>query len=172
MSTDSNTSSWERFLHHQLILLLLRLMIGVAFLYAGFLKIREPLAFADSIASFRLLPDMLINLLALGLPPLELIIGGLLVIGWRVKLASFAMLLLSVIFAIALGQALLRGLQVDCGCFGSGKPSTAKSFLSLGRDILLVAGSAWLYAAYSLQGGKSLCVERKEKSAVPSQNKK
>ncbi len=151
MSADPTTSTLKRFLSHRWFLLLLRLVIGGAFLYAGFLKIRDPLSFADSIASFRLLPDSLINLLALGLPPLELIVGGLLVIGWRIRMASFAVLLLSLIFAFALGQALLRGLQVDCGCFGSGKPSTVKTFLSLGRDVLLMAGSAWLYAATALQ---------------------
>jgi len=55
------------------------------------------------------------------------------------------------IFAIALGQALIRGLNVDCGCFGSGKPSLLKTWISFGRDILLMAVSLWLYLANSLQ---------------------
>jgi putative oxidoreductase len=132
-------------LFNRWIFLGLRLILGGVFLYAGFLKMREPLAFADSIASFRILPNPLINLLALGLPPLEMIVGGMLLVGWRIRLASFAVLLLSLTFAIALGQALVRGLEVDCGCFGPGKPSLEKNLFSLGRDFLLIVGSAWTY---------------------------
>ena len=132
-------------LFNRWILVVLRLILGGVFLYAGFLKMRDPLAFADSIASFRLLPDSLINLLALGLPPLEMVVGGMLLVGWRIRLASFAILLLSLVFVIVLSQALIRGLEVDCGCFGSGNPSLGKNLFSLGRDLLLIVGSAWVY---------------------------
>lgn len=135
----------SRFFSNRWLLLITRVILGCLFLYAGYLKLRAPLAFADSIASFRLLPGGLINLFALGLPPLELMIGGMLLIGWRVRLASFVVMLLTVIFALALGQALLRGLVIDCGCFGSGKPSLTKMLLSLGRDILILFASIWLY---------------------------
>ena len=137
----------SRFFSNRWLQLITRVILGGLFLYAGYLKLCAPLAFADSIASFRLLPGGLINLFALGLPPLELMIGGMLLIGWRVRLASFVVMLLTVIFALALGQALLRGLIIDCGCFGSGKPSFAKMLLSLGRDILILCASVWLYAA-------------------------
>ena len=145
MSVELKTSTMKRLLGHSWFFLLLRLVIGGAFLYAGYLKIREPQAFADSIASFKILPIELINVMALGLPPLEIILGVMLVTGWRMRVASFGVLLLSIIFAFALGQALMRGLQVDCGCFGSGKPSTLKTFLALGRDVLLIAASSWLW---------------------------
>ena len=82
--------------------------------------------------------------MAMGLPPLEVILGVMLITGWRVRVASLGVLVLSIIFAFALGQALMRGLQVDCGCFGSGKPSTQKTLLALGRDVLLIAASSWL----------------------------
>lgn len=145
MNSEAKTSVTAQLLNNRWLLLLLRLGIGGAFLYAGYLKIWEPMAFADSIASFRILPAELINIMALALPPLEIILGVMLVTGWRVRVASFGVLLLSIIFAFALGQALMRGLKVDCGCFGSGKPSTAKTLLGLGRDVLLIAGSSWLW---------------------------
>jgi uncharacterized membrane protein YphA (DoxX/SURF4 family) len=145
MNEESKTSGMERCLVNRWFLLLLRLVIGGGFLYAGYLKVRDGVAFADSIASFKILPTELINLMAMGLPPLEIILGVMLVTGWRVRVASFGVLVLSIIFAFALGQALMRGLQVDCGCFGSGKPSTLKTFLALGRDVLLIAASCWLW---------------------------
>ena len=145
MNEELKISAMERCLGNRWFLLLLRLVIGGAFLYAGCLKIRDGVAFADSIESFKLLPSELINLMAMGLPPLEVILGMMLVTGWRVRVASFGVLVLSIVFAFALGQALMRGLQVDCGCFGSGKPSTLKTFLALGRDVLLIAASSWLW---------------------------
>lgn len=145
MKQEPKTSAMERCLGNRWFLLLLRLVIGGAFLYAGYLKVRDGMAFADSIASFKILPSELINLMAMGLPPLEIFLGVMLVTGWRVRVASLGVLVLSIIFAFALGQALMRGLQVDCGCFGSGKPSALKTFLALGRDILLIAASSWLW---------------------------
>ncbi|MGA7872757.1 MAG: MauE/DoxX family redox-associated membrane protein, partial [Candidatus Binatus sp.] len=52
--------------------------VAAVFIYAGVDKIRDPLQFADSIAAFAILPAVLINLLALGLPPFEIACGLLL----------------------------------------------------------------------------------------------
>lgn len=135
----------KKFFNHDLILFLLRLVVGGLFVYAGLAKIREHQVFADSIASFQMLPKEMINLLAIGLPPFEIIVGLLLVVGWQRRAAAFSILVLTTVFALALCQALVRGLEVDCGCFGSGKPSTWKTWASLGRDILLLAGTWWIY---------------------------
>lgn len=125
------------------VALILHWIVGGIFIYAGVAKIQNPQAFADSIASFRLLPSEFVNLLALFLPPFEITAGLLLVIGWQKRLAAFAILVLGIVFAFALSQALIRGLEVDCGCFGSGQPSVWKTWASLGRDLLLVA-AAWI----------------------------
>lgn len=127
------------------VLLILRLLVGVTFIYAGVLKVKDPNAFADSIASYQLLPVELINVLALGLPVLEIAIGALLVVGLCVRIASFCTLILAGVFALALASALVRGIQVDCGCFGNGATSVRKMWLALGRDILLSATALVLY---------------------------
>jgi hypothetical protein len=54
-------------------------------------------------------------------------------------------LILCGVFALALGSALVRGLQVDCGCFGGGPPTVWKTWLSLVRDLLLAAATLPLY---------------------------
>lgn len=126
-------------------ILALRLMVGSIFIYAGMVKIEFPEAFADNIAMFQLIPNQGINLFVLGLPPFEVIIGFLLIMGWQVRAAAFAVLVLSVMFAAALSSALARGIIVDCGCFGSGIPSIAKTWLSLGRDLLLLLVAGWIY---------------------------
>ena len=128
---------------------MLRLIIGGVFIYAGMTKMREPLAFADNIATFQILPKELINLFALGLPPFEIITGSMLVIGWQKRAAAFSIMILTGFFILALGQALARGLNVDCGCFGSGKPSVWKTWMGLGRDAVLLMAAWWIYTAFS-----------------------
>ena len=79
----------------------------------------------------------------------------MLVTGWNVRAASFAVAGLSIVFGIALGQALIRGLAVDCGCFGSGEPSTLKTWSSFGRAFLLLAASFWILKAYRAEHRQS-----------------
>lgn len=131
------------FLFNRWTQLLLRLIIGGIFIYAGVLKERTPQEFADNIAAYQLLPAALINLVALGLPFFEIMIGLMLIIGFRLRLAACSTLLLILVFAIALASALARGLNIDCGCFGDGKPSAAKTWLALVRDLSL-GGAAYI----------------------------
>lgn len=134
-------------LKNRWFLLLLRITIGGVLVYAGALKIGHPLEFADSIATFQVLPPQFISLVALGLPPFEIIVGGFLILGIFQRQASFALLGLLGVFVLFLVQAIIRGLQVDCGCFGSGQPSAWSAWISLGRNVPLAMGSWWLYRA-------------------------
>lgn len=134
----------KKFPGNRWVLWTLRLLIGGLFIYTGVIKFQDPQSFADSIVTFQMLPKQTINLLALSLPPFEVITGTLLIVGRWQRAGAFAILVLTVIFALALSQALLRGLKIDCGCFGAGsEPSIWKTWAALGRDILLMAG-AWV----------------------------
>jgi uncharacterized membrane protein YphA (DoxX/SURF4 family) len=135
----------KAFLEHRWTLFILRLLLGGAFLYAGTMKIASPEAFADSIFTFQLLPDSLVNMVAMALPLFEMMVGGMLVLGLELRVASFSAIFLTAGFALALGQALARGLEVDCGCFGRGKPSPWKTWGSLGRDLLFFAAAVLVY---------------------------
>jgi putative oxidoreductase len=135
------------FLSNRWVIGALRMSIGAVFVYAGVMKWMDPAQFADNIASFRILPDSAINVLAMGLPPTEILAGLMMIFGWHHLTANLAILMLTAIFAVALAQGLARGLQIDCGCFGVGEPSPIKTWISLGRDILLFAVSLMIYMA-------------------------
>ncbi len=135
------------FLHHRWLLLVLRLLIGAVFFYSGAIKLDDPVAFSDSIASFKILSPLLINVVALALPPFELLIGLILISGWRLRAASFSTLVLTALFTVALGQAHYRGLQVDCGCFGSKDPSIHQIWFALARNFFIIAASAVIYTS-------------------------
>ena len=113
------------------LVLAIRIALGAAFVYAGAIKIQDPSEFAITVASFQILPNLLISLLALALPPFEIICGVLLIVGiWR-RPAALGITLFLTIFLIAIAAALARGLTIDCGCFGTGTPSRAKMWLDL-----------------------------------------
>ncbi len=123
-----------------------RIVLGAVFIYAGIRKVGDPLAFADSIASFKIVPNGLVSFLSLGLPPFEIICGSLLVLGLWLRVAALGTLIAIAVFTVALIAALSRGLIVDCGCFGSGMASITRMRLDLFRDTLLVGIAAVVYA--------------------------
>jgi len=127
------------------LIALLRIVLGVLFVYAGAVKIQNPQNFADSVATFQILPFPLVSLFALGLPPFEIITGLLLMSGYQKNIASFGILILCCIFLVAISQAILRGLVIDCGCFGSSQPSPFETRKTFVRDLLLLGIAALVY---------------------------
>jgi len=121
--------------------LALRVVLGVVFLYAAYTKLRQSwLLFALSIDSYQLLPEWAVLALARTLPWLELTLGMLLLLGWKLRYVSIgAAALLALFFSMMLMQY-ARGAGIDCGCFGVGE---ALSINTLMRDAaLLLAGIA------------------------------
>jgi putative oxidoreductase len=123
----------------------LSLLLAAVFIYAGISKFRDPLQFADSIAAFAILPATLINLVALSIPPFEVVCGMLLIWAPTRRVAASAVVVASAIFFIALSSALLRGLTLDCGCFGTGAPSRPRMWLELGLDAAFGSASLLIY---------------------------
>ncbi len=127
------------------VVLAVSLALAAVFIYAGIDKIRDPLRFADSIAAFAILPAVFVNLLALGLPPFEFACG-LLLLGPRTRrVGALAVAVISAVFFTALASALLRGLTLDCGCFGTGAPSRPRMWLELALDVALFSGALFVY---------------------------
>jgi uncharacterized membrane protein YphA (DoxX/SURF4 family) len=138
MTARSNSSS-------DYAVLAVSLGLAAVFIYAGIEKMRDPLQFADSIAGFGILPASFINLLALAMPPFEIACGLLLLWPPTRRVGALAIALLSVMFFAVLLSALLRGLTLDCGCFGSGAPSRPRMWMELGLDVLLASGALLIY---------------------------
>ncbi|MCM2356907.1 MAG: DoxX family membrane protein [Geobacteraceae bacterium] len=119
---------------------LLRLALGGVFLYAGAVKIGDLSGFAGDIAAYRLLPHFGNYLAAAVIPWLEALCGVLLITGWRVRGAASLIMALTLVFMAALASVLVRGLDIDCGCFRHGGAKTS-AWTALGRDSLLLAAT-------------------------------
>ncbi len=119
-----------------ILLNLIRIGLGIIFIYAAVPKILRPDEFADAINNYRILPVFLVNLMAICLPYVELLIGVFLIFGFRLKAVSFGSLVLMMIFIIAILSAWIRGINVNCGCFGKGEEII--SYKEIIRDIIFL----------------------------------
>ncbi len=120
-------------------------ILGALFCYAGAIKINNPLALADTIAAFGILPIVLVNPFALALPPFEIMSGVLLIAGWQRRVGALALLIAIAIYTCAIGSALLRGITIDCGCFGVGPATRGQMWWDLGRDLVLLGAASAVY---------------------------
>ena len=115
---------------------LLRIGLGALFVYAGALKVLAPQAMADDIANYHLLPGILVPLVAVTVPWIELFAGLALVLGLFGRGAALLVAALLVVFTAALSQALLRGIDLACGCFGGAETADGWTVI---RDVVLLA---------------------------------
>ena len=74
---------------------------------------------ADAVASYRLLPAAIVNLVALGLPLFELACGMLLLTPRFCATGLLSVISLLGLFLAALLWAMVRKPPVNCGCFGA-----------------------------------------------------
>jgi uncharacterized membrane protein YphA (DoxX/SURF4 family) len=126
-------------------LLLVRVVLGGLFVYASLDKIANMPDFARIIHNYKILPVQLENLLAIFLPWLEFITGLCLIFGKFVRGALLIYSTLLVIFTIALSQALIRGLDIACGCFSVKPSSTSEIWLRIIMDFVMLFFSVELY---------------------------
>jgi uncharacterized membrane protein YphA (DoxX/SURF4 family) len=106
-------------LNNKFLLAAVRIFLGFIFIFAAVTKVADPVGFSQSIYNYKLMPDFLINFLAIAIPWIELVAGILLVFGISVKENSVIISGLLIVFIIAVGISLARGLDIDCGCFGT-----------------------------------------------------
>jgi putative oxidoreductase len=128
-----------------------RVILGAIFIYAALLKIVDPVAFAGSVAAYQILPYFASYLTAAVLPFLELICGLLLVCGYRIKGAALIVGGMNLVFIAALASAILRGLDIDCGCFKQGGPKTSP-WIALARDAVFLAMAGFVLRTEAKDG--------------------
>lgn len=107
------TASWR------LALAISRVGLAGLLLWAAIPKLREPAAFAQDIAHYQLLPASWIAPLALALPALEAVVALALLTRPYFRGAALLAGMMLGVFATAMAQAKLRGIDLSCGCFGS-----------------------------------------------------
>jgi uncharacterized membrane protein YphA (DoxX/SURF4 family) len=101
--------------------IILRLLVGALFAYAGFSKLLEPMEnFAASLSQYNLIPTFVIVPIARVLPWVEWIGGCFLFLGYAPRQAAITLASMTFIFLVVLISAFFTGSASggDCGCFG------------------------------------------------------
>lgn len=97
--------------------LVLRVYIGIIFIYASMSKISHPAEFREALAAYRILPYWSVNLVAVLLPWVELVSGLFLILGLRTRAAALIIGSLLFLFTMAILINLIRQVPISCGCF-------------------------------------------------------
>jgi uncharacterized membrane protein YphA (DoxX/SURF4 family) len=114
-----------------------RLVLGGIFIYAGYSKIFLPntnmwpffilkfsismnLAnFAVQVEAFKLLPDWGVQFVAHALPFTEIVLGLLVLIGWRLRIWAPVLTAIMLGFFVVVLRAYLLHMNINCGCFAT-----------------------------------------------------
>jgi uncharacterized membrane protein YphA (DoxX/SURF4 family) len=114
-----------------------RLVLGLIFVVAAYAKLKAPwIEFAGSLNAFEILPESALEPIARTLPWCELALGVALISGiWQRWFSLIASVLLAFFFSVML-RSWLKGLKIDCGCFGPGDALGPKTLL---RDFSMFA---------------------------------
>jgi uncharacterized membrane protein YphA (DoxX/SURF4 family) len=135
----------NKFFDNKNFVILVRVVLGGLFIYSSLDKIANMPDFARIIYNYKILPIQLVNLPAIFLPWLEFITGLCLVLGKFLRGALLIYSSLLVIFTVALAHALIKGLDIACGCFSVKPSTTTEVWLRIILDLIMLFFSVELY---------------------------
>lgn len=122
-------------------LTIIRWIVGLLFIFSGLIKANDPLGLSYKMQEFFEAWGMqsfypLTLSLSIGMNVFELLLGVAMILGYRMRLFSWLILLLTVFFGFLTGYAALSGKFKSCGCFGDCLPlEPEQSFL---KDVFLL----------------------------------
>ena len=124
-------------------------IVGGIFVYAGFSKLLMPnthlwpmfvlkfsismniSSFAQQVESYKMISPEASQVVAHTLPFVEIVLGLLLLIGWRLRIWATAITAIMVAFLAVVTRAYLLHMDINCGCFGTPEKLTG---MTLVRD--------------------------------------
>lgn len=120
-----------------------RLFVGILFIISGLIKLNDPLGFSYKLEEY--FSEPVFNMpffvpyslaIALFLVILEVVLGVMLLIGYKSKLTIWLLLLLIVMFTFLTFYSAYYDVVKDCGCFGDALHLTP--WQSFSKDVLLL----------------------------------
>ena len=162
-----------------------RLVLGGIFVYAGISKIFFPnthlwpmfvlkfsisvnlTTFAQQVESYKLLSPAGADFVAHTLPFAEILLGLLLLIGWRLRIWASLVTLLMLGFLTVVTRAYLRHMDINCGCFATPEPLTFKTVI---RDSLFTALALLMTVFAFIEARKPHPWAAPEKPSLMTQN--
>ena len=125
-----------------------RIFVGVLFIFSGLIKANDPLGLSYKMQEFFEVWnfhwfDNYTLAFSVIMIVFEIVAGVAILLGWKMKLFSWLLLLLIIFFTFLTGYAFLSGKIRECGCFGNCIPLTAGE--SFTKDIILLVLILFLF---------------------------
>ena len=140
-------SRWTTRNRGRLLRTVVRLVLAGVWLWAAAAKLPHPESSVTAVRAYQILPGNLADTVGHALPIVEAMVGILLLIGFLTRPAAVVSLLLYAAFVIGVASVWIRGISIDCGCFGGGgaDPNAIHEYRWIvARDVALAALSLWL----------------------------
>src|SRR6185437_1575572 len=124
-------------------------LVGLLFIFSGLVKANDPLGLSYKMQEFFDVwnfhwLDSLTLAFSVLMIIFEIVAGVAVLLGWRMKLFSWLLLLLTIFFTFLTAYAYLTGKVQECGCFGDCIPlSAGESFV---KDLILLVLVLFLFA--------------------------
>ncbi len=109
----------------------IRLILAFIFIFAGIEKIKSPHNFAISIDAY-----WMINFIVIFIPWLELFVGFGIIFGYKLKANLYLYIFMMINFTVLILIAMVKGLDIECGCFG--EHSTKVGFQKLMENLFII----------------------------------
>ena len=118
-----------------------RILVGVLFIVSGFIKANDPLGFSYKLDEYFIVfhtewLSFLSLYLAIFICVFEIGLGAALLLGYRIKLNLWLLILLIIFFTFLTFYSAYYNKVTDCGCFGDALKLTP--WQSFGKDIALL----------------------------------
>lgn len=127
-----------------IIYMVLRLIIGGIFIWAGTVKLMDPKSFGQIISQYRIVPEMLLPVIAIGLPLVEILAGVGLIADKPYCLSLITVMI--IMFIAILWFGILKNLDIDCGCFSTSEQNYHDGLkTAFKRDLVLLVMAFYLY---------------------------
>jgi uncharacterized membrane protein YphA (DoxX/SURF4 family) len=123
------------------VLTIIRWIVGLLFIFSGLVKANDPLGLSYKMQEFfevwgwHFLDNYTLAF-SIVMNAFEVLAGVAVIVGWRMKLFNWLLLLLIIFFTFLTGFALFSGKIKNCGCFGDCLPLTAAQ--SFTKDLILL----------------------------------
>ena len=132
-----------------------RIFVGILFIISGLIKLNDPVGFSYKLAEYFSEPVFNMPIfvpfslgLALFLVSLEIVLGFMLLIGYKSKFTVWSLLILIVLFTFLTFYSAFFDVVKDCGCFGDALKLTP--WQSFTKDVVLLVFIAVLFINMSL----------------------
>ena len=127
-----------------------RLLVGILFIFSGLIKANDPLGLSYKMQEFFEVWNMpALDAYTLGFSIImiafEIFAGVAVILGWRMRIIAWLLLLLIIFFSFLTGYAVISGKIRECGCFGNCIPLQAMGSFLKDLALLILIGILFIY---------------------------